>query len=65
MFSKNPVTFDGLHCYCKPCDSEYHKEWYVKNKEYKNKKSREWIGKNRERHNEICRNYLVRNRGME
>jgi hypothetical protein len=60
MFSKNPISSDGLHCYCKPCDSEYQKEWYKTNKEKKNKSSKDWIYKNKEKHNEFCKNYLLK-----
>lgn len=42
LFSKRKASRDGLHHYCKTCASEYHKEWYARNRERIQEKSREY-----------------------
>lgn len=33
LFRPNRTRYDGYQQYCIPCDKEYQKEWYAKNKE--------------------------------
>jgi len=51
-FSKCSRNKDGLTSYCKYCISKSSKNWYIRNKEHKDRKSREWLKENGERFKE-------------
>ena len=47
-FVKHKQTSDKLHTICKHCQSEYRKEWYLKNKEKVKAKALKWGKDNKE-----------------
>ena len=47
----------GLHSYCRACDAENKREWYLKNKEHALQKTKEWQERNPERFSENQRKH--------
>jgi 5-methylcytosine-specific restriction endonuclease McrA len=47
-YSRNQANSDGLAYYCKPCQSEYYREWRVRNAEKLKSYNKEWYQVNKE-----------------
>lgn len=63
-FSKDKSTKDGLKFYCKECDRISHREYYQKNKERINSRSKEWDKNNPEKRKKIEKRYRDNNKDV-
>lgn len=60
-FGKNKMGANGLHSSCKKCKSNYHKEWYQKNKEKRDEQKTAYKRNNKERVRAKAREYVLKN----
>lgn len=60
-FNKNSKAKDGLHSYCKQCQSDKRKKYYQGHKEEERLKRSEWRKKNLDRDREANRKWIKNN----
>jgi len=61
-FAANVNGLMGHHSICKECKSQYHREWFEKNREDKLKKNQEWKKENAAHRTEVNKKWTDRNR---
>ena len=64
-FSKNSVNSSGLHPYCKECDRERQRKWYLKNIDIAREQRKKWQENNMELHYKHCADYRERKRNIK
>jgi hypothetical protein len=62
-FHKNKNGQYGLHSKCKECKKQYHKNWYLKNKEKRDEQKSIYKKNNKEKIKLQTREYLKKNKG--
>jgi hypothetical protein len=61
-FNKHPKNIDKLNSYCKICQKEYNKQWYLNNQEKYKEKSKQHYLNNKEIIKEYYKQYLLNNK---
>jgi hypothetical protein len=61
QFNKSSKSKDGLHAYCRQCNSLINKEWYGSNSEKVKTAAVRWSKNNKQRSTEITRKYRESN----
>jgi len=56
-FYKDKKTFDGLSCWCKECNKQYHREYYIKHQEERLEYQKEYQKNNLEKYKKYQREY--------
>jgi hypothetical protein len=59
-FNKSKRGKLGLSGYCRPCDAENKRQWYLRNKEHVLQKAQEWYEQNPERYAKNQKNHKQR-----